>query len=277
MNVEDAMTRDPLILTEDTDLDRAMELMDERAFRHLPVVRGERLVGIVSNRDLLEATGWVPAGARAGGVDPLPRTVGQVMRSPVFTVEPKETVVSAALELGLRGIGALPVVAGDRLVGILTERDLLRVWLEACQRETVPGETDAPIARVITRGPRTLSPRATLAEAVVLCRSGRVRHLPVVEGHELVGFLSDRDLKRALGQHRAADTPLIALLAPEVVTLTEDLTLHEAARLMYERGFSGIPITSGTAEDPGRALVGLVTLSDVLAYCMETLREPDRP
>lgn len=272
MNVEHVMTSDPWTVDENTDLDRAMALMDEHRLRHLPVVRGSELVGIVSNRDLLEATGWEPGSAPGR----LPVRIGQVMRTPVVRVHPAETVVTAALELGLRRIGAMPVVEGGRLVGIVSERDLLRAWIEACHHETAPGETDAPVCKVITRNLRTLSPRATLAEAVVLCRSARVNHLPVVEGRELVGFLSDRDLKRALGRNRSAMTPISELMVRQVLTMTEDMSLFEAARLMFDRTISGVPVVSGTAEAPGSELVGLVTLSDVLAHCMETLREPDQ-
>ena len=272
MNVEHVMTHDPWTVTEETDLDRAMALMDERGLRHLPVLRAGELVGIVSNRDLLEATGWVPAARRKAQTV---HRIGQVMQSPVVRVRPDETVVTAALELGLRRIGALPVVDGARLVGILSERDLLRAWLETCRRETVPGGTDVPIHRVMTRELRTLEPGATLAEAVALCRAERVNHLPVVEDSKLVGFLSDRDLRRALGRDRPAGTPVIELGPAEIFTLTEEATLYEAARLMDERKVSGVPITARGPEPTSSPLVGLVTLSDVLAFCMETLREPD--
>ena len=58
MKLADILTANPLSLPPDASLESAMNLMDEHDFRHLPVVSEGRLVGIVSNRDLLEASGW---------------------------------------------------------------------------------------------------------------------------------------------------------------------------------------------------------------------------
>ena len=127
---------------------------------------------------------------------------------------------------------------------------------------------------VTTRNLLTLSTRSTFGDAIAMCRDERINHLPVAEQGKLIGFLSDRDLKTALGQGMSQDAPITELYKREVYTLTEDATLYEAARLMDERVISGVPIV---AKGTDRDLVGLVTLSDVLGHCMESLREPDQP
>ena len=261
MNVEAVMTRDPLTVSASASLDDAMRLMSEHSLRHLPVVRDGALVGIVSNRDLLEATGWsYPYARPTDKGDPAGAAVEEVMTTPVTSVHPKDTILAASLELVLRKIGCLPVVDEGRLTGILTERDLLKAWIDSCADDAEPGERDTPVSVVTTRNLLTLPRKATLQEAVDLCRAERINHLPIAEGGKLLGFLSDRDLKAATGRGQDPNTPVGKLIKGEVCTLPEDATLYQAATLMYERVFSGVPIVSGD----GSELVGLVTISDLL-------------
>jgi CBS domain-containing protein len=85
-----------------------------------------------------------------------------------------------------RRVGSIVVVEGERLVGILTERDVLGVFAR--------GEFDARVEDVMTRHPETVEPDESLSQARLVMLHGGFRHLPVVEGRELVGMLSMRDL-----------------------------------------------------------------------------------
>ncbi len=129
-------------------------LMKEKKIRHLPVVDGRgRLAGIVTDRDLRQAM-FHPAVLEAApdlGTPPPALTVDDLMTCGVITVRPETEIRQAVRLMYERKIGALPVVAGDRVVGILTEADLLRA-LEALLRARVttvrplgdgPGDADA--------------------------------------------------------------------------------------------------------------------------------------
>jgi acetoin utilization protein AcuB len=100
-------------------------LMRDAKIRHLPVVRGEVLVGILSQRDLADA-----APPSAPGSELRPLSVGQVMRSDPWTAEESTPIREAAQRMLRYRIGCLPVVRagpdGPLLVGIVTESDLLR-------------------------------------------------------------------------------------------------------------------------------------------------------
>jgi acetoin utilization protein AcuB len=137
MTVETVMSRDPLTIRPDAPLREASEVMRSRRVHHLPVVGdGGRLIGIITDRDLVHAA-LLPALADQMPWDArrvkLPR-VRDAMTWAVVTTRPDATLVEAGLVMVERHIGSLPVVEGDRLVGILTEHDVL----EALRKDISP-------------------------------------------------------------------------------------------------------------------------------------------
>jgi CBS domain-containing protein len=109
----------------------------------------------------------------------------------IHYVQPEQTVFEAANYMVQCNVGAVPVLEGTRLVGIFSERDILkRVVTEARNPMTTR------ISEVMSTEIRSLGPTASCDEAMVLMQSYSVRHLPVCEGATLVGFLSLRDLLR---------------------------------------------------------------------------------
>jgi CBS domain-containing protein len=118
-------------------------------------------------------------------------TVSDVMSKGLLTVEASATLVEAASQMDERRVGAALVVDGGRLAGILTERDLLR----AVARGAV---ADANVDAWMTRDPETIDPDEPTGRAAAIMIHGGFRHLPVVEGRELIGIVSIRDLMRAV-------------------------------------------------------------------------------
>ena len=116
MLVREIMTRRVVTVTPETPVVEARRLLDEHRIRHLPVVVGERLVGMLSDRDIRSAG---TAAARDG-------VVGAIMTATPVTVSSDTRVEDAAQLLVDRKIGGLPVVDGQTLSGIVTADDLLR-------------------------------------------------------------------------------------------------------------------------------------------------------
>jgi CBS domain-containing protein len=113
------------------------------------------------------------------------------MSRDLLTVEPSAALAEAASAMHGRGVGAVLVVEDGRLTGILTERDMLRAVATGHQ-------PDEPVSEWMTHHPETIESSDTTEHAGVLMIHGGFRHLPVVDGGELVGILSLRDLMRVV-------------------------------------------------------------------------------
>ena len=100
-----------------------LHLLNRKAVRHILVVEGPRVVGIISDRDIKTELA-LSAGAELGGQS---RTARQIMTPDPITIAPGTAVQDAARRMLSDRVSALPVVQDGRLVGIVTETDLLRV------------------------------------------------------------------------------------------------------------------------------------------------------
>ncbi len=130
MHVSEWMSLTPITVARETTVAAAWNIMREKEIRHLPVCDTGRLVGIVSERDILRALPSPLTSLSPGEIryvlDSV--TVDGLMTRPVITIAPGATVADAVELLLANRIGALPVTASDRLLGIITETDLLSAF-----------------------------------------------------------------------------------------------------------------------------------------------------
>jgi CBS domain-containing protein len=131
------MTRDVITISPKERVSLAKHILDQKRIRCLPVVSDGKLVGIITDRDIRRA---LPAHAGSLGADELSclfdtLQVQAVMTRKVISVTPETSIETAAALLLAHKIGGLPVVDGERLVGILTEGDVLRASLEGGREE----------------------------------------------------------------------------------------------------------------------------------------------
>lgn len=133
MRVKDLISRTPVTVGRATPVLEARRMMLERRVRHLLVTENDKLVGIVTDRDIRLN---MPSPATTLSVWELNYllarlTVGEVMTKSVIVVEPERDAREAAAILLSEKIGALPVLDGELLVGIVTETDFLRAFAES--------------------------------------------------------------------------------------------------------------------------------------------------
>ncbi len=119
-------------------------------------------------------------------------TIGRIIanrQQDIVRCSPETTVREAARLLAERRIGALPVLGGDEVVGIFSERDLL--YCVARDGEAV---LDWTVSQVMTAPAITVDPSTSAIEAAALMTKRRIRHLPVIENGRLVAFVSIGDI-----------------------------------------------------------------------------------
>jgi CBS domain-containing protein len=113
----------------------------------------------------------------------------KVMSRNLLTVAPGDPLKQVAERMVARDVGAALVTEGEKLVGIVTERDVLRAVARGIDEGT-------RVEELMTPDPETMEPDESTQHAAVLMTHGGFRHLPIVEGDDVVGMLSIRDLMR---------------------------------------------------------------------------------
>jgi CBS domain-containing protein len=280
MKIGDCATRDLVTLTPDDSIDLAIELMERHGFHHLVVARQGGVVGMLSDRDILISTGWMLKVERIVGGPPASRAlvagpvlVREIMARPVICLSQDESCRSAAATMFANKISAIPVTEHERLVGLITDTDLIR-WLDAmsCHNSAADRLLRQPVRELMQREVVYVDGETLLSEVVGRLRSHRIRHVPVVADGLVQGMVSDRDVRRALGWSSVRDAQAEAegrlpqpepqraaevMQSPSVV-IGPDFTLRDALRLMLDRKIHALPVVEADR------LVGILTQSDLV-------------
>jgi CBS domain-containing protein len=122
--------------------------------------------------------------------------IGNIMTQPVQTVSVVATVQEAAERMARFNVGALLVCSEARVVGVVTDRDLL---VRGMAEGRDPART--PVGELMTVGPITVDPREPIEKAVEILETHRFRRLPVVEDGHLIGILSVADIARKVNDN----------------------------------------------------------------------------
>ncbi len=137
MKVRDIMTTEVVTLKVDEELSLVSDIMTLARIRHLPIVEGDRLAGIISQRDLFKASLGSVMGYDYGEArDHLKTvTIKEVMNEEVITIGPDTEIHEAGQILIEKKIGCLPVIQGNALLGMVTETDILQFYVSRHQHE----------------------------------------------------------------------------------------------------------------------------------------------
>lgn len=133
------------------------------------------------------------------------------------------------------------------------------------------------VVDVMTKNPLTVSPSDTIGQADEMMFENRFRQLPVVEGNQLVGIVTDRDIRSFLSgpllsspedRETAFNTKVREIMTSGPMTLSPDDDLEEAVQLLIDEKIGGVPVVDET-----EGLVGIVTYVDLLRYLLNRLQE----
>lgn len=140
LKVKDLMQNSAYAVSPNDMIDRVFFLLHYEKIRHLPVVEKEKVIGIVTDRDLYKALGPKSSSKGVEAVNGessalyvIPREVRHIMRRGVVTIEPDEHAGKAATLMAEMRIGALPVIHKGKLAGIITTTDILLAFAEHCK------------------------------------------------------------------------------------------------------------------------------------------------
>ena len=267
MQVKDLMAGEPIAIEPGTPCDEAWVIQEKCGFRHLPVVAGGRLVGILSDRDLLRAG----SAAELGGLASPEQRRGmplasELMTASVATVAPHADVLEATQILLQQKIDCLPVVDGGQLVGIVTSTDLLGAYVLSCELDPANEVLNPPLRERMTANVISVRPTTRVEEALAMCATADIRHLLVTadESSVLLGLVSDRDLRCPPPSGADSSRCVRELMTEPAATLAPGDRLAAGARAMLEAGVDALPVLEQ------RKLVGILTASDVLDHCLTT-------
>ncbi len=263
------------VVAVDDPIDLAIRHMWQMNIRHLPVVRKNIPVGMVSERDVLFHVCWLdhtnpPLGNQRESPLSGATRIEQIMTRPVVVLSPDDTIENAARLMVNKRISSVPLVTQNNIVGIITETDLLRCYSDpAC---FVPSQKSRQrsVLELMSASVHSVRPDDATLAAIRLMREKQIRHVVVMDDDELVGIVSDRDVlrgsPRAVGDHAISARELrllhkrqvegIMSSRPEVISL--DATAAQAAQVMATNKIGALPVVEdGT-------LSGIITETDLL-------------
>ena len=269
MYIRDLMTHSVITAPPTMSLALAQRLMHDHRIRHLPVVQGSQLVGLVTDRDLRRA---LPSSATTLTPAEMTYKMGTIaiatcMTREVITVPPAADIVQGTRRLLEGPYGCLPVLSGGQLVGLITAIDLLRGFL----MELGGVATHLQVRTYMHFAPLTGHKDDLLSQAQQRMQRATIRHLLIVtEDGRLLGLLSDRDLLQAGASSvpllTSYEAPLLLMtmmvkdvMTTDVHTVTEETTVAAAGQLFLDYKLGCLPVV-----DTDHRVVGIVTVTDLL-------------
>ena len=276
MKIKEIMRRFPKTVSVDDTLEMARDMMVWMELRHLPVLRDGKVVGLLTERDLLayHAIAGESGGSRNGVVEAAMQTEPQ-------TAHLEDPVVEAAGRMAEHKIGCLPILDKGDLIGIITTTDILAAQVSEAMRPARPaGPT---VADVMTRNPLAVHPDDYVISAAARMQQHNIRHLPVIDGEQdILGMLSDRDVRAAIGDpNRAAradgSSPAHSVrvrdaMSSPAVTVSPVQTCAEIARMLVTQRGSAVPV----ADESGK-LVGILSYIDILRGLADAIEGRGKP
>ncbi|BCU69136.1 CBS domain-containing protein [Stygiolobus caldivivus] len=235
MLVKDIMTQNVIKVSKSTTVEKALEIMLENNIRRLLVEQD----GIVTIRDLVY--NWKD----------LKAPVEKVMSRDLLFITPTSPVKEACRVVTSEGVGSLIVGDGARIMGVVTERDLIR----HCKVEP-----NVRVGDVMNVDPVIATPDSDLSEIVEVMQSYWKRHAVIIDGKKPIGVISAKDIGRAL----LAKKTLKGIRAYDFMTIsiykvTPDSSAETARLLMAEKNIGFLPVV-----DPV-TLLGSISERELLA------------
>jgi CBS domain-containing protein len=258
MQIKNLMSEDLITVDKDQNLSDALKLLRKNNVSRLPVVNNKELVGIISERDIAAKLG-------SSKYESMPASrlhISSVMVKDVCTVPETMQLGEVAKIMLEKGIGSVPVMCEDKMVGIVSKADFVTLAVGIAFDKITVKEIMTKDLVVVSPTDRLIHARRQMMEANV----GRV---PVIDDGKLVGVVTSKDLMRAFIDFRKhvpekyqksqiKEVLVESIMSTNPTVISKDATISEVANIMMETGYNGLPVV-----EDGK-VVGIITQTDIL-------------
>jgi CBS domain-containing protein len=183
------------------------------------------------------------------------KKVKDYMRSPVYVIERNEPIQRARNLMFKYDVGRLPVMDGDKLVGIVTKYDITNRLCQAAPEWRRRPIDMVPIHLVMTENPVTIYPDATMPQAAVLMLDNEVSGLPVEREGEIIGMISSRDMQKYFSE-QDVKAKVGDLMSTDIVNVHRHHTIAHVLEQMNLQGVGRVLVY-----EDNKTLVGIITRS----------------
>jgi acetoin utilization protein AcuB len=251
------MARKPTVIDKDQLVSSSVDLMRKSRISRLPVTDGGKLIGMVTEKDIVAKL----SSSRVGGLLPSSLRVSSIMTSSLKTISPEADVIDAAKKMVTSDVSGLPVIGSKgELLGIITKTSLLKLCLKVDK---------IYVGQVMTKNPVSISPNGRLVNAGRRLFEKNLSVLPVIDEGKLVGIVTYGLLALAMsnvreridGKHvdrQIRQITVSGAMRPSPPFCHPDSRVQVAAKLMIEERLKGLPVL-----DYKNKLAGLVTKTDL--------------
>ncbi|MHC4125152.1 MAG: CBS domain-containing protein [Planctomycetota bacterium] len=256
LEVADAMSKDVATISSDKTVVSAAKVMAEVNISCIIVKDNGTLTGIVTETDLLKR-------GVAEGKNLRSTKVSEIMSFPVESISHNISVLEASRIMYTKGIKRMPVLDGQRLVGIVTQTDLIRILtLYGMWRD---------VSMIMSRDICAIQRKATVTETAKIMADRNVSSIIVMDGDEAVGVFSEKDLfKRVIAQKKRPDHICVGkVMSSPVVSITPDCSVFSASRIMERKHIRMLVVMEG------KQLCGILSQTDIFAAVKQKLQEEE--
>ena len=244
LNVGDVMSKEVATISPEEIVISAARIMSDSKISCLVVIDQGNVSGIVTETDVLRRVG-------ENGKDIYRTKLGRIMSSPVESVTSDLSVLEASKIMGTKHIKRLPIVDKGKLVGIVTQTDLVRVLTSyGLWRD---------VSEIMSRNIAGIQRHASVAEAAEIMTSRKLSCIVVMDGDDMAGILTEKDmLGRVVALQRdPANTRVEEVMSFPVTCVPWNFSVFSASRIMEEMNIRRLVITKD------KCMCGLVTQTDI--------------
>jgi len=256
VEVGDVMSKEVITISPDVTATSAAKMMSDNNISCIIVTDNENVAGILTEKDFLKR-------AVAEGKDFDKIKVKEIMSSPVESISPDLSVFEASKIMKAKHIKRLPILEEGRLVGIVTQTDLVRIL-------TAYGIW-SDVAEIMVRDVAGIQSKATVAEAMEVMTSRNISCIVVLKADEAVGILTERDLlKRVVAlQKNPTDVKTEEAMSSPVISVPPGCSVFSTSRIMEKMSIRRLVVM----ED--KRLCGIVTQTDIFRSAKKKLQEEE--